>query len=327
MYKVHICDRTYSNWKFYNVENFPEEVYFDINPLQERLFSNDQFNIDSNKKVNLQYSTVRTNSNIAGVLLLKANKTYGRDKRNNKLLYKVVPDDKRIPTFLVPYEIKKIGFSKVFSNLYVTVAFNEWTDKHPIGILNQVIGPVDNLENFYEYQLYCKNLNSSIQKFTKDASNAIKSQFSNNVLSVDNIMQKYPSIQDRRNINEWSIITIDPEHSLDYDDGVSLKKTTFINSEKKEMDCHVLSIYISNVTVWIDVLNLWDSFSRRISTIYLPDRNRTMLPSILSDNLCSLFEKQLRFAFCMDITFSGDDYTDPVVKFFNALNSCLSKPK
>ena len=59
-----------------------------------------------------------------GVLLLDGNKTYGRQKNGNKikqgkLLYKCIPDDMRLPAFLVPYEIKNMGFSKVFKNLYV----------------------------------------------------------------------------------------------------------------------------------------------------------------------------------------------------------------
>ena len=35
---------------------------------------------------------------------------------SGRLLYKVVPDDIRIPAFLVPYEVKNMGFSKVFVN-------------------------------------------------------------------------------------------------------------------------------------------------------------------------------------------------------------------
>ena len=42
----------------------------------------------------------------------------------------------------------------------------------------------------------------------------------------------------------------------------------------KDIEC-VLSIYISNVTIWLDVLDLWKSFSRRVATIYLPDRKET----------------------------------------------------
>ena len=48
-------------------------------------------------------------------------------------------------------------------------------------------------------------------------------------------------------------------------------------------------------------MDLWDSFSERISTIYLPDRKRPMLPTILSDALCSLLEEHIRFCFALDI--------------------------
>jgi hypothetical protein len=56
----------------------------------------------------------------------------------------------------------------------------------------------------------------------------------------------------------------------------------------------------------MDVLNLWDSFSRRISTIYLPDKKRPMLPTILSDCLCSLQENVTRIAFVIDIFIDSD---------------------
>ena len=89
------------------------------------------------------------------------------DIKTNKMLYKCIPDDIRIPIFLVPYEIKQMGFSKVFNNLYVTIRYKQWDDKHPHATLSQTIGSVDVLDNFYEYQLYCKSLNTSIQKFNK----------------------------------------------------------------------------------------------------------------------------------------------------------------
>ena len=61
-----------------------------------------------------------------------------------QLLYKCIPDDKRIPIFLVPYKIKP-GFNKK-KNKYVVFEFKEWTDKHPRGVLGQTIGDVDNLK-------------------------------------------------------------------------------------------------------------------------------------------------------------------------------------
>jgi hypothetical protein len=65
----------------------------------------------------------------------------------------------------------------------------------------------------------------------------------------------------------------------------------------------------------MDVLNLWDSFSRRISTIYLPDKKRPMLPTILSDCLCSLQQKVTRIAFVMDVFIKDNEIIN--VKFSN----------
>ena len=105
---------------------------------------------------------------------------------------------------------------------------------------------------------------------------------------IKKIQEKY-QLENRQ---AWDVFSIDPEHSRDLDDAFSIKKT-----EKGTL----LSIYISNVSLWLDIMNLWDSFSQRIATIYLPDRKRPMLPTILSDALCSLLEKNIRFAFTLDI--------------------------
>jgi exoribonuclease R len=120
----------------------------------------------------------------------------------------------------------------------------------------------------------------------------------------------------------WHIITIDPANSVDFDDGFSI-----IN---KADGIQQLSIYISNVTIWLDVLNLWDSFSRRISTIYLPDKKRPMLPTILSDCLCSLQQNVTRVAFAIDIFIKNNEIID--IKYCNCCikvfkNFCYEEPK
>jgi hypothetical protein len=297
-YKVHINDRSYASWTFYKTDDF-KPVELDINPADHKLLTNDVFSLDESNIPILLHAGIRISDSISGVLILKNNKTYGRSNggsnkssgSNNKLLYKCIPDDIRLPTFLVPYEIKNMGFSKVFVNTYITFQFKEWTEKHPRATLTQVIGPVDVLNNFYEYQLYCKSLNVSIQKFTRDTTTAIKNKL--HIGYLDAIRKKYPSIEDRCDNTDWHIFTIDPKNSLDYDDAFSIK--TLDNGILQ------LSIYISNVTLWMDNLQLWDSFSHRISTIYLPDRKRPMLPTILSEGLCSLQSNTTRLAFVMDV--------------------------
>ena len=235
-YKLYVNDRGYSSWQTFEMLNF-NKVELNINPIESKLFSNDVFEVNSNNTVNLIHSTVRSGPPMPGVLVLAGNKTYGRQHKivegqtytkkrtelnGGKLLYKCIPDDTRLPSFLMPYEIKHIGFSKVIKNLYVTFTFDQWNDKHPRGKLDNVIGPVDVLDNFYEYQLYCKSLNASIQKFQKDTSKAIESRSHDGI--IESIKLKYPLIEDRTDQKFWHIITIDPQNSQDFDDGFSIIK-------------------------------------------------------------------------------------------------------
>ena len=329
-YRIHINDRNYDSWDIYDSENLKKielvegSPLIDFNPIDKKLFTNDVFKMDKKGDIFILHSSVRSGPAIPGVLILDGNKTYGRQRKleagqsyipkraqmaGGKLLYKCIPDDIRIPPFLVPYEIKHMGFSKVFKNLYVTINFDNWEDKHPRAKLDNVIGPVDILDNFYEYQLYCKSLNASIQKFQKETNKVLENK--NHEAIVDQILHKYNNIEDRTDQHIWHIMTIDPLNSQDFDDGFSIIHL--------EDDTKMLSIYISNVTVWMDTLDLWSSFSRRISTIYLPDKKRPMLPTILSDCLCSLQENVKRVAFVMDIYIKDDlitkiDYKNAVIK-------------
>ena len=106
-------------------------------------------------------------------------------------------------------------------------------------------------------------------------------------VGIDAIMKKYDTIENQ--IDQDDVFTIDPESCTDYDDAMSIKQLSDTT--------YVLKIYISNVSIWMDMLNIWENFSERISTIYLPDRKRPMLPSVLSEGLCSLKESSVRFAF------------------------------
>jgi exoribonuclease R len=207
----------------------------------------------------------------------------------------------------VPYEIK-IGFSKVYKNKYVTFRFDNWSQKHPQGILLETLGDVDNLEAFYEYQLYCKNLHVPFADFTNKTRSILNKKTNDEF--VEQIFQNsHFQIEDRRS---QYVFTIDPPHSLDYDDGFSIERIG---------DNWRVSIYISNVFVWLETLGLWNSFSKRVSTIYLPDRRRPMLPTILSDILCSLQQNQPRFALAMDIMVddSGNLIENQSISYKNVL--------
>jgi len=114
--------------KFYyetNIEIKDIEIASKTDPAKYKLFTKDIITIENNEteiKIHIIASPVRNCEYIAGILLLENNKTFGRTENKKRLLYKCIPDDKHLPAFLVPYDIK-IGFNKVYQNKYVILQF------------------------------------------------------------------------------------------------------------------------------------------------------------------------------------------------------------
>jgi exoribonuclease R len=240
-----------------------------------KLFHGDTFVLDDSQQIVITSSPTREAKEMPAILCLQNNRTYGR-ANNNKRLYKCVPDDKRIPAFLVAYEMKNVGFSKVFSNKYVLIKYENWKDANPTASLTNTIGDVDIAENYYEYQLHCKGLAHSIQPFVK----AVASSLLNNPTFI-------PS-----ETRQGLILTIDPHGTKDFDDALSITE---------HADCtYTVSVYIANVTACLDAYGLW-SHVDRVSTIYLPNKPRPMLPPRLSEHDCSLVSGQKRIALTMDV--------------------------
>ena len=294
--QILIENREYTKWSFVNpetgieIENnmIPSPTEFE--PSELKLFTKDviDISIQNTLKIDILMSPIRNLKYIAGVLMLDGNKTYGRTENKKRLLYKCIPDDKHLPAFLVPYDIK-IGFFKSNENKYVIFKYENWNDKHPRGIILETLGDVSVLNVFYEYQLYCKSLHASLADFTK------KTRETLNKASMDEYIQQIlnnPNYQIEDRKSEY-IFTIDPANSQDFDDGFGVVELPEGRTK--------VSIYIAQVYFWLDTLDLWDSFSKRVSTIYLPDQRRPMLPTILSDNLCSLQKGEPRFALVLDI--------------------------
>ena len=301
--KINIADRQYENWELVEGGSLKKiDLKLKEDPLHYKLLNQDIFNYENDELV-MMHSTTRSMKCIPGVLVLEGNKMYGKIKRN-RYYYRVVPDDRRLPEFLMAYS-PKIGFEKKQKNKYIVFKFKEWTGKHPICTNVQTIGDIGVLENFYEYQLYCKSLYASIQDFTKKTIRELKLKSEESY--IEEIKKRY-EVEDRE---KWSVITIDPTLSKDFDDGLSIMD---------KGDTVLLSIYISNVSFWMDAMGLWDSFTNRIATIYLPDRKRPMLPTVLSDALCSLQENRYRFAITLDILL---DKETSEIKETKIVNACI----
>jgi len=274
MFTLHISNRDYIEWKF-----VPNTAQPELSPSITKLFHGDQ--VDETGK--LMNSPYRSKEHICGVLLT-SEKTYGR-AANGKLLYKCVPDAEHLPIFLVPYEEKNLGFSKNKSDSYISFQIKEWTEKHPIGSITNTFGQVDDKEAYIAYQMACNEINESLKTLNAATLRSLRQ----NTLGPIPLYCENVAIEDRRT---HRIISIDPDGCNDIDDAIGFRQT---NKES------ILSIYIANVPMMLEFLNLWTYLTDRIATIYLPAQKIPMLPTSLSENMCSLKEKEDRVAFVLDV--------------------------
>ena len=67
-------------------------------------------------------------------------------------------------------------------------------------------------------------------------------------------------------------------------------------------------------------MGLWNDLTDRISSIYLPDKKRPMLPAGLSESICSLVTDSKSIVFAMDITLDTD-YNIISIEFNNCVIS------
>jgi len=204
-------------------------------------------------------------------------------KIGKKTVYECVPDDRSLLSVDISVN-DKASFGKVMPNQYVLFDYLDQCEHGDKTIkataqLKETIGPVTDLENFYDYRVFCKDLFCSRRKFATRVVNQLKkSEF-------------IPTGEDRL---DRHIITIDSAETQDYDDALGFQNG-------------VLSVYISNVPDFMEKHGLWEQMRKSpVSTIYLPGKKRSMLPTVLSDNVLSLVEGQNRNVFCMDIDLNDD---------------------
>ena len=225
----------------------------------------------------------------AGILCVS--RTYGRTENSKKLLYKCVPDDRNLPHILVPYQIQT-SFSKSYKDKYILFRCADWAKP---GEIAETIGDVDSAEAFNEYQVCRKQLRISLTDFTNVVKRTMRLETVGDPESkfVEQILSSRYKIDDYR---DRHIISIDPDSCTDFDDAFSA------HVENEQI---IVSIYISNVFLWLETFGLWDSVTDKVSTIYLPDKKRPMLPSLLSERLCSLQQGVTRFAFVMTTKYNA----------------------
>ena len=326
-YTCQIQSRDYKTWSYNENQNNistvvdTHETNTICTPVALKLFHDDVFtleNTNSTESFALVESPLRANKNIPGILLLENNRTYGRTENKKRLYYKCKPNDPKLPYFLVPYDMP-MGFQKNFKNKYVTFYFHHWNDKHPCGILSQNIGDTYDLPSFNEYQLYCKNLHQSITPSIAKVKELLKTNSMDQyVKTIRENPSQYGDILNYEKRKD--IFTIDPKGCLDRDDALSM-----VTKDKGDITEHTVSVYIANVWVWLDAMGLWDVIGNRISTIYFPEMKRPMLPTLIGEQLCSLDQDHLRFAFVMEFNVVEHPNKGIYIQYLDALRPALNQ--
>jgi ribonuclease R len=106
-------------------------------------------------------------------------------------------------------------------------------------------------------------------------------------------------MQDREDLTDDLIVTIDPPDAQDYDDAISLTQT--------QKGLWELAVHIADVSHFVPRGSSLDCGARkRGNTVYLPGHTLPMLPEILSTGLCSLQPDQIRYTKSVFLTYHKD---------------------
>ncbi|WP_419234240.1 RNB domain-containing ribonuclease [Aliarcobacter cryaerophilus] len=106
-------------------------------------------------------------------------------------------------------------------------------------------------------------------------------------IEVDEFVEDESKKEERVDLRDLPFCTIDPNSAKDHDDAI------FFDKENS-----TLFVAIADVSHFVKEGSKLDILAfKKSSTIYLPSRTLPMLPSILSENLCSLKENEDRYAY------------------------------
>lgn len=87
-------------------------------------------------------------------------------------------------------------------------------------------------------------------------------------------------LEGRTDLRSQFILTIDPPDAKDFDDAISIEKTS---------DGYELGVHIADVAAFVEAGTLLDlEAQKRGNSVYLPRRVIPMLPEVLSNGICSL---------------------------------------
>ena len=110
------------------------------------------------------------------------------------------------------------------------------------------------------------------------------------------------SMEDREDIRELALITIDPADARDHDDAVHARR----DDDSDNPGGHVVTVAIADVAQYARPGSQLDREAlKRGNSVYFPDRVVPMLPEKISNDLCSLRENEDRPCLAVEMRFDA----------------------
>ena len=134
------------------------------------------------------------------------------------------------------------------------------------------------------------------------ANNDIRTEFPEPVLDAA-MSAKLPALEQRTDLRDTPLITIDPADARDHDDAIFAEPDT----DKDNAGGFRVIIAIADVSYFVRTDSALDNEAiKRGNSTYLPDRVVPMLPERLSNNLCSLRPDEDRPCLAVEAIISKD---------------------
>jgi len=211
----------------------------------------------------------------------------------------VEPDDQRI---LQDVYVAQEDFGGAENGEKVVVSIDHFDDRKasPEGHVLKVLGKADD---------------PKVRVLSLAMSMDVRADFPEEVeAEAQEIPDEIPeqTIQQRRDLRDYPIFTIDPVDAKDFDDAVHV-----IEKDNGHLE---IGVHIADVSHYVEPGTAIDGEAiERATSVYLVDRTIPMLPEKLSNKVCSLrpHEDKLAFSVIMEVTKSGKvvdhDITETVI--------------
>jgi len=209
----------------------------------------------------------------------------------------LIPQDTRIYVdFLIPNppHEEKLNGKKALVRLL------DWTDpkKNPTAEVIEVLGQAGDNETEIRAIVLDKGLQMELPDEIHREADALKSKAPAFIAE---------EARKRRDFRKVTTFTIDPVDAKDFDDAISIQTLTNGDIE--------IGVHIADVSAYVKPhAEIDEEARRRATSIYLVDRVIPMFPEVLSNDLCSLNEKEDKLVFSAVFTFAPDTASDTKTK-------------